>query len=115
MQTSIAVVFLALAGLDLVAADSAPMPALVGTESQASTRLPAAEVVDVVIGSFFRMSKRGCTSEPSGRSLIDRSVFSEATPSVLLDDYVKGLDALRERKEIDPSRIVLSGASEPGR
>jgi prepilin-type processing-associated H-X9-DG protein len=58
------------------------------------------------------MSKRGCKSEPSGRPLIDRSVFSKATPSVLLDDYARGLDALRARKEIDPSRIVLSGASE---
>jgi pimeloyl-ACP methyl ester carboxylesterase len=62
--------------------------------------------------AFFRMSKRGCTVEPSGRPLVDRGVFSKATMSVLLDDYAQGLDALRQRKEIDASRIVLSGSSE---
>lgn len=181
MKTSIAFVFLAFAGFNLVAADSAPKPARVRAEGLVITESPAAKVVDTVIRfaatdgtpleakltvpadakgpvpvvyhlhgagprnydnavaqykdgdgqlriyryydfysrelarrglAFFRMSKRGCTSEPSGRPLIDRSVFSKATPSVLLDDYAKGLDALRERKEIDPRRIVLSGASE---
>ena len=58
------------------------------------------------------MSKRGCTVEPSGRPVIDRNVFSKATPTVLLADYEKGLDVLRQRTEIDPARIVLSGSSE---
>ena len=62
--------------------------------------------------AFFRMNKRGCTSDPSGRPVVDRSVFSKATSTVLLDDYAKGLEALRQRKEIDASRIVLSGSSE---
>ena len=62
--------------------------------------------------AFFRMSKRGCASEPSGRPTIDRSVFSKAIPSVLLDDYSKALDALRQRSEIDPGRMVLMGSSE---
>lgn len=182
MKISITVVFLAFAGLDLVAADSAPVPAhQAGAEGQAITGPPAAKVAEVLIRfaatdgtpleakltvptdakgpvpvmyhlhgagprnydnpvaqyrdaggqlqiyryydfyshelarrglAFFRLSKRGCTIEPSGRPAVDRNVFSKATPRVLLDDYAKGLDALRERKEIDPSRIVLSGASE---
>jgi uncharacterized protein len=62
--------------------------------------------------AFFRMSKRGCTVEPSGRPQVDRKVFSKTTPGILLDDYAKGLDALRERKEIDRNRMVLSGTSE---
>jgi dipeptidyl aminopeptidase/acylaminoacyl peptidase len=62
--------------------------------------------------AFFRMSKRGCTMEPSGKPVVDRAVFSRATPTVLLDDYTKALDALRARKEIDATRIVVSGASE---
>ena len=62
--------------------------------------------------AFFRMSKRGCTAEPSGKPVVDRAVFSTTTPTVLLDDYEKALEALRERGEIDASRIVLSGASE---
>ena len=63
--------------------------------------------------AFFRMSKRGCTSDPAtGRPIVDRAVFSKATPSVLLDDYARALDALRARKEIDATRIVLWGSSE---
>ena len=63
--------------------------------------------------AFFRMSKRGCTNDPkTGRPLVDRAVFSKATPSVLLDDYAKGLEALRARKDIDATRIVLWGSSE---
>jgi pimeloyl-ACP methyl ester carboxylesterase len=62
--------------------------------------------------AFFRISKRGCTSDSSGGPTTDRSVFSKATPSVLLDDYAKALDALRQRTEIDASRIVLLGSSE---
>ena len=63
--------------------------------------------------AFFRMSKRGCTSEvPSGRPLVDRTVFSATTPNLLLDDYAQALDALRRRPEIDARRVVLSGASE---
>jgi pimeloyl-ACP methyl ester carboxylesterase len=62
--------------------------------------------------AFFRISKRGCTTNSSGRAAIDRSIFSKATPSVLLDDYAKALDALRRRTEIDTNRIVLLGSSE---
>jgi pimeloyl-ACP methyl ester carboxylesterase len=62
--------------------------------------------------AFFRINKRGCTLDPSGRPAIDRSVFSKATPSALLDDYTKALDALRQRTEIDANRIVLLGSSE---
>jgi serine/threonine protein kinase/pimeloyl-ACP methyl ester carboxylesterase len=62
--------------------------------------------------AFFRISKRGCTSDPSGRPTTDRSVFSKATPSVLLDDYAKALEVLRQRSEIDANRIVVFGSSE---
>ena len=58
--------------------------------------------------AFFRISKRGCTSDSSGQPTTDRSVFSKATPSVLLDDYAKALDVLRQRTEIDANRIVAS-------
>lgn len=61
---------------------------------------------------FFRMSKRGCTNNPTGPTSIDRSVFAKATPSVLLDDYATGLEVLRRRKEVDANRIVLHGSSE---
>jgi pimeloyl-ACP methyl ester carboxylesterase len=62
--------------------------------------------------AFFRMSKRGCTIDAAGQSQVDRAVFSKTTATVLLDDYARGLDELRGRKEIDATRIVLSGASE---
>lgn len=62
--------------------------------------------------AFFRMSKRGCSQDSTGRPIVDRAIFSKATPSVLLDDYQKGLEAVRLRAEIDPARIVLSGSSE---
>jgi serine/threonine protein kinase/pimeloyl-ACP methyl ester carboxylesterase len=62
--------------------------------------------------AFFRISKRGCRSDSSGLPTTDRSVFSKATPSVLLDDYAKALDVLRQRTEIDANRIVIFGASE---
>lgn len=62
--------------------------------------------------AFFRMSKRGVSADPTGRPVIDRAVFSKATPAVLLDDYTAALDVLRRRPEIDPSRIVLFGSSE---
>jgi pimeloyl-ACP methyl ester carboxylesterase len=62
--------------------------------------------------AFFRVNKRGCTSDSAGRPTIDWSVFSKATPSVLLDDYAKALDALRERTEVSASQIVLLGSSE---
>lgn len=60
-----------------------------------------------------RMSKRGCTpiAEPPGMQ-VDREVFAKATMGVLLDDYARGLAALRARREIDPRRIVLLGSSE---
>jgi len=62
--------------------------------------------------AFFRIGKRGCTSDSSGRPTIDRSVFSKATPNVLLDDYAKALDVLRQRTETDANRILLLGSSE---
>lgn len=62
--------------------------------------------------AFFRVSKRGVSAEASGRPVIDRAVFSKATPTVLLDDYSRALDALRARPEVDRTRIVLSGTSE---
>lgn len=62
--------------------------------------------------AFFRMNKRGCTTDSTGRPVIDRAVFSTATPSVLLSDYQRALAALRMRPEIDPGRIVFFGASE---
>src|SRR5215204_4245786 len=37
--------------------------------------------------AFFRMSKRGCSLDATGGSAIDRSVFSKATPTILLGDY----------------------------
>jgi predicted esterase len=61
---------------------------------------------------FFRMSKRGVTGDAAGRAVVERSIFSKATPTVLLDDYARGLEALRQRSEIDPNRIALFGASE---
>lgn len=62
--------------------------------------------------AFFRISKRGCSADASGRPIVDRAVFSAATPDVLLDDYAAALDVLRARPEIDPARIVLFGSSE---
>jgi len=62
--------------------------------------------------AFFRMSKRGNTIPDSGPPRLDRAIFSKATPSVLLDDYKSGLEELRQRAEIDPTRIVLMGSSE---
>lgn len=62
---------------------------------------------------FFRMSKRGChavVDPPSSR--LDRTVFSQATMSVLLSDYEAALDALRRHPDVDARRIVLLGASE---
>jgi pimeloyl-ACP methyl ester carboxylesterase len=62
---------------------------------------------------FFRMGKRGCdvvTDPPSNR--LDNKVFAQATMSVLLSDYEAGLDALRQRTEIDAERIILLGSSE---
>lgn len=63
--------------------------------------------------AFCRMSKRGCVAsdEPPGL-ILDREVFAGATPTVLLDDYQRGLDALRKRPEIDPARVAFLGSSE---
>jgi hypothetical protein len=49
MKASIAFVFLAFAGLNLVAAASAPKPALAGAKGQVIAGPPPAEVVDIVI------------------------------------------------------------------
>lgn len=62
--------------------------------------------------AFFRISKRGCSADASGRPVVDRAIFSAATPDVLLNDYAAALEVLRKRPEIDPSRIVLFGSSE---
>ena len=61
---------------------------------------------------FFRLAKRGCSIDSTGRVRADRAVFSKATPSVLLDDYTRALEVLRTRPEIDANRIVLLGSSE---
>ena len=58
------------------------------------------------------MSKRGCSADSAGKLAVDRSVFSKATPTVLVDDYAVALAALRQREEIDARRIVLYGSSE---
>lgn len=71
----------------------------------------ARELAKLGVG-FFRTSKRGCTIDSTGRPQVDRSVFSGATPTVLIEDYVRGLEALRGRPEIDARRIVLYGSSE---
>jgi len=63
--------------------------------------------------AVFRMSKRGCSADPAtGRPIVDRAVFSTATPTVLLDDYRQALEALRRQGDVDASRIVLLGSSE---
>ena len=62
--------------------------------------------------AFFRMSKRGCSMDADGRPVVDRAVFSKATPTVLLDDYSRALDALRQRTDVDARRIILFGSSE---
>lgn len=62
--------------------------------------------------AFFRISKRGCSADSTGRPTIDRDIFSKATPTVLLDDYHRALEVLRARPEVDPSRVVLMGSSE---
>ncbi len=63
--------------------------------------------------ALFRISKRGCdvSAELPGMT-VDREVFGKATLNVLLDDYAAALAVLRERAEIDPTRIVLMGSSE---
>jgi pimeloyl-ACP methyl ester carboxylesterase len=62
--------------------------------------------------AFFRMSKRGCSADSTGRPIVDRAIFSKATSTVLLSDYERGLDELRRRGEIDATRIVLGDSSE---
>jgi pimeloyl-ACP methyl ester carboxylesterase len=58
------------------------------------------------------MAKRGCSIDSTGRPRVERAVFSAATPTVLVDDYARGLEALRGRPEIDANRILLYGSSE---
>ena len=62
--------------------------------------------------AFFRISKRGCTIDATGQPQVDRKVFSTATSTVLLDDYARALAEVRQRTDIDPSRVVLAGGSE---
>lgn len=63
--------------------------------------------------AFFRMSKRGCVALPEAPWMrFDQAVFKTATPSVLLSDYQAGLAALRERPEINATRIIFFGSSE---
>ncbi len=62
---------------------------------------------------FCRMSKRGCRALPAPRWMaLDREIFSQATPSILMSDYALGLEELRKRDEIDAARILFVGASE---
>ncbi len=65
---------------------------------------------------FFRMNKRGCgiirDEQGYPREIVNRSVFSKATPSVLLADYRAALQLLRRQRDVDPNRILLLGASE---
>ena len=63
--------------------------------------------------AFCRMDKRGCDLDPdTGLLRVDREVFLEVTPSRLLKDYQSVFEALRERQEIDPERVVFWGESE---
>jgi alpha-beta hydrolase superfamily lysophospholipase len=62
--------------------------------------------------AFFRMSKRGCAVDSTGRSNVDRTVFSKATASVLLQDYSEALALVRRHANVDPDRVVLYGSSE---
>jgi pimeloyl-ACP methyl ester carboxylesterase len=65
---------------------------------------------------FFRCNKRGCAivedEEGFPREISNRSVFSKATPDVLLADYQAALRALQTQPGVDPNRIFLLGASE---
>ena len=62
--------------------------------------------------ALFRISKRGCAFDAAGVLQVDRAIFSKATSTVLIDDYSRALEALRARKDVDTSRIILMGASE---
>ena len=65
--------------------------------------------------AFFRMNKRGCSivaHKGKRWEITNRSIFSKATPSVLLADYRAGLDELRRQPDVDSHRIVLLGGSE---
>ncbi len=62
---------------------------------------------------FFRVNKRGCAlAEDRPFERVNRSLFSQATPSILLSDYECALTALREEEGVDANRIVLIGHSE---
>lgn len=65
---------------------------------------------------LFRMNKRGCgivlDAEGLPREICNRTIFSKATPSVLLTDYQNALAELRRQPGVDPNRIILLGASE---
>jgi len=65
---------------------------------------------------FFRMNKRGCgiVRDEGGypREIVNRSLFSKATPTVLLADYRAALRILRRQPGVDADRILLLGASE---
>ena len=63
--------------------------------------------------AFFRINKRGCAAiKKKPYRLVNRAIFSNATPSILLSDYRAALSALRKQSDIDANRIVLLGASE---
>lgn len=65
---------------------------------------------------FFRMNKRGCgivrDDEGHPREICNRSVFSKATPAVLLADFQAALAVLRQEAGVDSNRVILLGASE---
>jgi len=62
--------------------------------------------------AFCRINKRGCHVRDDGGMRVDREVFLEVTPSRLLRDYGAVFEAVRQREELDPERIVLWGESE---
>jgi pimeloyl-ACP methyl ester carboxylesterase len=61
----------------------------------------------------FWTNKRGCVplrDRPYRR--VNRRIFAQATPRVLLEDYRCALEALRRQRDIDANSLVLVGLSE---
>ncbi len=61
----------------------------------------------------FWINKRGCVPlRDRPYQCVNRRIFSQATPRVLLEDYRCALEALRRQSDIDANSIVLVGLSE---